>query len=47
MPELVVCAMAFDEWFLVAGDGDVIGFGDGDFFVGEYSDAIIITGLSD
>ena len=46
MPKVVVSSVAFDEWFLVAGDGDVIGFGDGDFFVCEYGYAIIIACLS-
>ena len=46
-PKFVVGSVACDDWFFVVGDGDVIGFGDGDFFVGEYSDAIIITCLSD
>ena len=26
VPQLVVCAVSFDEWFLVAGDGDIVGF---------------------
>ena len=46
MPKFVVSLVAFDEWFLVAGDRDVIGFGDGDLFVGEHSDAVVVTCLS-
>ena len=45
VPELVICSMAFDERLLVVGDGDVIGFGDGDLFVGEDSYAIVVTCL--
>ena len=45
-PKFVVSLVAFDEWFLVAGDGDVIGFGDGDLFVGEDSYAIVVACLS-
>ena len=26
VPELVVCSVSFDEWLLVVGDGDVLGF---------------------
>ena len=26
VPELVVCTVAFDEWLLIAGNGDIIGF---------------------
>ena len=46
VPELVVCSASFDEWLLVVGDGDVLGFGDGDLFVCEYSYAVVVTGLS-
>ena len=46
VPELVVCSVACDDWVLVVGDGDIVGFGDGDFFVGEDGYAIIIACLS-
>lgn len=46
VPEFVVCSASFDEWLLVVGHGDVIGFRDGDFFVSEHSCAVVVTCLS-
>ena len=46
VPQFAVCPVSFDDWLFCAGDIDVGGFGDGDLFVCEDSNAVIIAHLT-